>query len=308
MQTNIRINFLELFKSSWKKIKPQFIKFAAVFVLIVLLSELSDRLIQDDESLLAVFTGIVFFILQPWFALGLIKMSLNIHDGKSISIYDFSFDIWHIGRYVGLAILNTVIILLFLLLFIVPGIIAGITLSFAVWFFVDKDLTIFESLSSSQKYTRGHKWELFLFYIIIIIFNLFGALLFGIGLIFTAPISMIMMASVYRLLDDKSILVSRKVVTKKSVAKPRTTSKDSVKKSVAISKPIAKTSAKKSVVKSKTKPKASAKKSVAKSKPIAKTSTKNTIAKSKATPKASMKKSVGTKKKGKAIVRKTKKT
>ena len=61
-----------------------------------------------------------------------------------------------------------------------------------------------DALKLSYEMTTGHFMELFLFFLSVLVINVIGLLLFGIGLLVTVPITGIAGAYVYRKLAQKT--------------------------------------------------------------------------------------------------------
>ena len=75
--------------------------------------------------------------------------------------------------------------------------------NFFTYFIVDKDMGPIEALRESLTRTTGLEFELFTIYSILALLNLIGALLFGIGLLFTIPYSWMVVSVIYtRYLSD----------------------------------------------------------------------------------------------------------
>lgn len=75
--------------------------------------------------------------------------------------------------------------------------------NFFTYFIVDKDMGSIDALRESLTRTTGLEFELFTIYSILALLNLIGALLFGIGLLFTIPYSWMVISIIYtRYLSD----------------------------------------------------------------------------------------------------------
>jgi hypothetical protein len=83
------------------------------------------------------------------------------------------------------------------LLLIIPGIIFSIMLGLYVYFIIDKNMGPLESLRASSALTKGVRWQLLLFGLLLTLFNLAGLLCLLVGLIFTIPATAVAMAYVY---------------------------------------------------------------------------------------------------------------
>jgi uncharacterized membrane protein len=89
-----------------------------------------------------------------------------------------------------------------LVLLIVPGVIVAIVFAFYGFHIVDTGSTDpIGALRRSAEITRGHRWQLFLFGLLLIGLNLLGILLLVVGVLFTSGISLLAVAYVYRRLS-----------------------------------------------------------------------------------------------------------
>ena len=101
-------------------------------------------------------------------------------------------------KYLIGSILYGLIVFAGTILLIIPGIIWGIQFCFYDYFIIDKGLGPIEALKRSSAITRGVKWDLFVFSLILLGINLLGALCLLIGLFATIPTTMVAIAFVYR--------------------------------------------------------------------------------------------------------------
>jgi len=98
-------------------------------------------------------------------------------------------------------------------LLIVPGIIWGIKFWFFDYFVIDKGLGSIEALKKSSAITEGHKWNLFIFFLVITGINLLGAIFLLVGLFATMPITMIVAAFVYRRLLAQKVVSAPEILS-----------------------------------------------------------------------------------------------
>jgi uncharacterized membrane protein len=101
-------------------------------------------------------------------------------------------------NFLGTNILYLLTILAGVLLFVVPGVYAAIRLMFAHTIVADKGVDPMTALKSSWAITEGHFWRLLGLNICLGALNLCGALLLGIGLLFTVPLSSFALLLVYK--------------------------------------------------------------------------------------------------------------
>ncbi len=119
-------------------------------------------------------------------------------------------DLWapaQFWNYIGVTLLATAGIILGFILLIIPGIILAIGWMFAPFIVIDKGYGPVASLKESWRITRGHRWKLFLLAIVIGLMNLAGVLVFFVGILVTAPITLLTLSHVYRMLSQTEAAV-----------------------------------------------------------------------------------------------------
>ena len=68
---------------------------------------------------------------------------------------------------------------------------------FFIYYIIDNDTGIMESIKQSLNSTRGYEAELFIVWISTILMNFLGIILYGVGLIFTLPYTLIILSIFY---------------------------------------------------------------------------------------------------------------
>ncbi|MCI0532774.1 hypothetical protein L0Y49_00985 [bacterium] len=188
----------ETFKKEWRFFVPLFL---FVFVIAIILDEMAER-VKETPLTLSLLVNLLSLFVNALLTLGIIKIALAFVDGKRASYSDL-FSLPHLFfRYFFALILYALIVLGGLILLIIPGIIWGLQFSLYQYAIVDESRGIIDSLKRSSDMTRGAKWDLLGFYIIIGLLNVLGILALGIGLLITMPISMLAAAHVYRAISD----------------------------------------------------------------------------------------------------------
>jgi uncharacterized membrane protein len=187
----------EAIRFGWETTKSNFWFFVVVLIIGGLLSVASNIIKILGEGW-GVILSIVYFVLGILFLLGLIKISLKFCDKEKGKLSDL-FSQYHLFfKFLFASILYCLIVAVGMILLIVPGLIWGIKFSFYPYFIVDKGLGPIEALRRSSTITKGSKWNLFVFFLIVSGINLLGALCLLIGLFATIPTTRIARAFVYR--------------------------------------------------------------------------------------------------------------
>jgi len=148
--------------------------------------------------------NVLGWIINIILAIGLIKIAISFCDEIKPTIgtlFDAGGFFW---RYVGAAILYSLIVFGGFILFIVPGIIWAIKFSLCFYFVIDRGLGPIEALKASSRTTMGVKWELFGFGILCGLINFLGLLCLIVGIFATYPTVLVAKALVYRQLSAQT--------------------------------------------------------------------------------------------------------
>lgn len=99
--------------------------------------------------------------------------------------------------------LLAIMIVVGLILLIVPGLYVWARFGFFPFFILDKKMGPIEALQAASQATEGIRWQVFLLFLTCLALDILGLLLLGVGLLITAPITLLAMATVYRKITDK---------------------------------------------------------------------------------------------------------
>lgn len=152
--------------------------------------------------------SIISSLLQVFIGLGFIRFLLNLIDGKKYSLEDLFRGANSFYHYLYFAVgtfLYGVLVTLGSILFIIPGIIMMIGFYFVQYILAEEKAGIFESFKQSWEMTKGNRWKILWLLILILLFNILGALALIIGLFITIPVSYIIGARLYRTLSGETI-------------------------------------------------------------------------------------------------------
>ncbi len=187
------------FDHAWKRFKERPFFLMGVFVLSAVLLSISGYFAERSGTGSAVLaTNIIDFVLSIVLSMGVTQITLRIHDGVDTHYPDLFEPLALFWKYLAVTVLTGVIVLIGLLLFIIPGIIAALAISFAPYLVIDKKMGPIEALHESIRITHGHRWNLFVFSVLLLAVNVLGALFLGLGLLITVPVSALALVYVYR--------------------------------------------------------------------------------------------------------------
>ncbi|OJI06355.1 hypothetical protein BK004_04295 [bacterium CG10_46_32] len=176
------------------------------------------------------FAGIVFWVIQAFMSIGLIRVVLAHVDGHEAHISDLftggrflvkyivnvflmALFVWVAIAFVGALYLFVFTVLpkfLFFLLILVGtpflfvfGIIYAVRLQFAPYLVIDKNLGPLIAIKESWNITRGMFWDLVVLALILLAINLLGIVALGVGLLWSIPTSLLVFGFVYRKLSTR---------------------------------------------------------------------------------------------------------
>lgn len=189
----------ESIKYGWAKMKEnmQLSLFATLLMV-------ATGILTKMDSLLSLLLIIFMLIVR----IGYTKIFLRMNDGekpKFSEIFDEYALFW---KYLGVSILQGLVILGGLILIIIPGILWAVRFSFSPIILIDTKMGPVKAMKESYAITKGSFWHLLGFWLVIIILNIIGMVLVGIGLLFTVPISMFASIQVYRKLSASKAAVA----------------------------------------------------------------------------------------------------
>jgi uncharacterized membrane protein len=107
-------------------------------------------------------------------------------------------------QYVLASVVVGVFVVVGCFLLVIPGIIVATMLAFTTYIILDEPKTLswksdsfWKAIKKSVALTKGARWHLFCFFLVLFGLNIVGALIFGIGLLVTLPVSGIASATLY---------------------------------------------------------------------------------------------------------------
>ena len=199
-------NIGEALSFAWQRFKEN-----AVFLLLLgtglgILSLIANAL-QNAAFAAPILFAIVYLIvigINAFASFVMVTACLEVHDYGTIEFDDITKAFPQFIQYlIGYVIFGVAIIIGYLLL-IIPGIFLTVKLFLYMYLVVDKKMNGIDALKLSYEMTTGHFMKLFLFFLSVLVINVIGLLLFGIGLLVTVPITGIAGAYVYRKLCQKT--------------------------------------------------------------------------------------------------------
>lgn len=141
---------------------------------------------------------IVNIFILPILTAGYFYAAAKMDRGEKLSFHDFfqGFNSW-LNIFIG-ATLAGLITFLGFILFIVPGIYLVVSYSFLYPFMVNAKFEYWEAMEASRKLITKNFWDILGFILALILLNILGILLFGIGVLITLPVTYLSIYSAFK--------------------------------------------------------------------------------------------------------------
>lgn len=186
------------------------------FVLITLLALVIDGIASGildaaagDSALLKLLAVLVHLVVQSVVGLGMSRVTLHaVDDVDATSLHD-AWEPQYILPFLGASILFSVMVGLGFVFLIIPGVILAVVFGF--WPYpIAEGAGPINALSYSRLITKGHRWQIFFFFLVLFLVNVLGFIVLVVGLLVSIPVSALAMAHAYRVLagmaDERSRL------------------------------------------------------------------------------------------------------
>ncbi len=190
----------------WNSVKNNFFFFAGLqlaSVCIVLSFILLQLFIPKDQGIIKILIYLIERIVDMGLTLGIIHIMIKTVDGKKTAFSELfsQFKAGLLLNYIGASIAYGLGAVVGFILLVIPGIIVLIRYGFYSYALVDKGVNGLDVLKISWSITKGNTIKLFLFGVVTLLINILGMLALVIGLLVTAPLSLLATAYVYRKLS-----------------------------------------------------------------------------------------------------------
>tara|TARA_B100000700_G_scaffold212241_1_gene233364 strand:- start:1094 stop:1831 length:738 start_codon:yes stop_codon:yes gene_type:complete len=106
---------------------------------------------------------------------------------------------WEIAtlEMIGHAILNSTLLSVITLVYFIIATYLWIKTYFFIYYIIDQDLSLIESIKKSLHSTKGYEGDLFIVWVSTILMNFLGITFYGIGLMLTLPYTLIILSMFY---------------------------------------------------------------------------------------------------------------
>jgi uncharacterized membrane protein len=191
----------------WKAFTANIGPLALIGLVLIVASGLSNWLSRGfDNWLLSITGSVLSFFISLVIGLGLIRAALAILDGGRPSVEQL-VSTKDIGPYFIASLLVALVVTVGLLLCVIPGLIAGFLLQFYGYAIIDRksdsvttapQSTPTGAIRASFEVVAANVGPLILLAVLCFLLNVAGALLCGVGLLVTIPVTAIAVAYAWR--------------------------------------------------------------------------------------------------------------
>jgi len=198
-----RFDIADAFGVGWRTFVANVVPMALYALAVFAVSVIVNLILGQPTGFFAsLFSTILMFVIGQLMAIGWLRIALDAIDGRPVSADRIRESFGVLVPYLIGAIIFGIAVSIGMVLLIVPGIIVILVFGFYGWIIVDgvrKDAI--EALRRSAEITRGERLHLFVFGILLMLFNILGLIVLVVGVLVTSAISVLAVAHVYRQLE-----------------------------------------------------------------------------------------------------------
>lgn len=204
----LAIDLLPLFKFSlhqFKKYTSFIIGAILTFVVLAVVPQIYFMMrAPEDPTLQTQFISLLLTGIQIFLSLGFTKLMLLLVQDAYVTVADMFNNFSIFLSYFIASFIYGLAVTIGLLLLIAPGIYVAIRFQFFPYFIIENGDSAFIALQKSFNLSQDLTLELLLFGVVVVGLNILGALLLGMGIIFTYPLTTMATAIIYRSLIEQS--------------------------------------------------------------------------------------------------------
>lgn len=202
------IDLVQLFSYSFQQFKKYSVFIVGATLTLLVIGGLPQAYFMlnapQNPTIKTQFLSFGITLTQAFLSLGFTKLMLLLIQDKPASTADMFNNFKPFISYFVASFLYGIATVLGLLLFVVPGIFIMIRFQFYPYIILEENnITAFSALKKSYMLTEGLSLELFLLGVSIFALNIAGILLFGIGILFSYPLTAMATAVVYKSFSEE---------------------------------------------------------------------------------------------------------
>jgi hypothetical protein len=200
------ISIRQAFNFAWPIFKKRFGLFTAVLLTIFgawVTLEIVVIAGQRFGILLWAVAHLAFLILLAGMEVGFLQICLALSDGGEPKFFDTFAHLTLGPKFFAGQVVYLLMVVIGLLLLVGPGVYLGVRYALFGFCVAAGETNLARSFQHSAILTKGAKPHLLWVFVVLLVLNVFGASLLGLGLFITVPLSVLMMTALYRQLSAR---------------------------------------------------------------------------------------------------------
>ncbi|WP_241256324.1 hypothetical protein [Rhodococcus sp. KRD162] len=189
-----------------------FVTFASTLTAAIAAADRGDSAVVATTSGVAIVIGAIATFVSYLVSAAFVRGALDETGEQQAPAFGRFFQFTNVPQIAILALIGAVVSLVLSFIPFVGtllSVIIGFLLTFALTFLVDRNQTAIESIKSSVDLTVKNIGPLILLLLLLAVINIVGALLCGLGLLVTLPVSVITINYAYRVLTGAPVSPAR---------------------------------------------------------------------------------------------------
>jgi len=179
----------DYFKTGWELFKKYPAGFVGYFIIII-----ATSVVVQWVPLIGWLIG--FALVSPMNA-GFFVVGAKLLQNKTPEFADFFSGFRFFLQLALLGMVSSVLISIGLILLIVPGIYLIVSYLFTVMFVVDRGFDFWPAMETSRRSVQTRWFQVFMLLLLLVLLNLGGALLLGVGLLVSVPLTHCILTAAY---------------------------------------------------------------------------------------------------------------
>jgi hypothetical protein len=200
------ISIHQAFNFAWPTFKKRFGLFTAVLLTIFGAWVALEIIVIGGQRLGILFWAVAhlaFLIFVAGIEVSFLQICLALSDGGEPKFADAFAHLALGPKFLAGQVLYLLMVVMGLLLLVAPGVYLGVRFAMFGFCMAASETNLARSFRQSAILSTGAKPYLLRVFVVLLVLNVLGASLFGLGLFITVPLSVLMMTAVYRQLSSR---------------------------------------------------------------------------------------------------------
>lgn len=197
LEGNYNLNTGDYIGRGWEKFQEKPVLFILFTIVVFLVGGINSQWQQFLDPTIARPLNLAVTLVSIPLGAGFIIGSLKILQNQSLEFGDFFKGFNYYSQLVLAGIIGGILIILGSILCLIPGIYLSIGYSFTNYLIIDRNFGFWEAMENSRIIVSKQWFSWFGFFFILGLINIVGALLCGVGLLATIPVTVLATAAAY---------------------------------------------------------------------------------------------------------------